>query len=42
MPENKCISRICLIGFDENIVKVVEDEEDKKNKESRDSNETKE
>ena len=42
MAENKCISRICLIGFDENIVKVVEDEEDKEIKESREDNETKE
>jgi len=42
MAENKCISRICLIGFDENIVKVVKDEEDKKTKGTGENNEIKE
>ena len=41
MAENKCISRICLVGFDENIIKIVEDEEDKEVKESRDNDENK-
>ena len=30
MAENKCISRICLVGFDENIIRVILDEEDEK------------
>ena len=30
MAENKCISKICLVGLDEMIVKVVKDEEDEK------------
>lgn len=42
MTENKCISRICLVGFDENIIKAVEDEEHEVNKESRDNSEIKE
>lgn len=42
MAENKCISRICLIGFDENIVKVVEDEENKEIQETGESDEIKE
>lgn len=39
MAENKCISKICLIGFDENIIKVVKDEEDEN---LEDNKETKE
>lgn len=39
MAENKCISKICLIGFNEDIIKVVKDEEDE---EVRDKEETKE
>ena len=42
MAENKCISRICLIGFDENIIKVVEDEENKEIQKTGENNETKE
>lgn len=40
MAENKCISKICLVGFDESIVRVVKDEEDKElEKESEDTKE---
>ena len=40
MTENKCISKICLIGFDENIIKVVEeDNENKWNQEVIENNE---
>ena len=42
MTENKCISRICLVGFDENIIRVVEDEEDKEIEESGEDIEIKE
>lgn len=42
MAENKCISRICLVGFDENIIRVVEDEEDKEIEESGEGIEIKE
>lgn len=42
MAENKCISRICLVGFDENIIRVVEDEEDKEIEESGEDIEIKE
>jgi hypothetical protein len=42
MAENKCISRICLIGFDENIIKVVDDEENKEIQKTGESNENKE
>lgn len=42
MAENKCISRICLVGFDENIIRVVEDEEDKEVEESGEDIEIKE
>ena len=38
MAENKCISKICLIGFN-NTIEVVKDEEDE---EVRDKEETKE
>ncbi len=40
MAENKCISKICLIGFDENIIKVVKDEEDEEKE--KENEETKE
>ena len=42
MAENKCISRICLVGFDENIIRVVEDEDDKEVEESGEDIEIKE
>ena len=39
MAENKCISKICLIGFDENIIKVVKDEEDKNLEDNKEAKE---
>ena len=39
MAENKCISKICLIGFDENIIKVVKDEEDENLKDNKEAKE---
>jgi hypothetical protein len=41
MAENKCISRICLLGFGESIKPVVEDEEDKQDLENNKNSEAK-